>query len=64
MKNIDNHVESGFLMGLADNTRIIMYEADLNVSEYATYGGKIDGYGSWCENHLMNLDHPGKALLP
>jgi hypothetical protein len=51
-------------MRLADNTKIIMYEADRNVSEYATCGGKSGGYRTWRENHLMNLDRPGKAPLP
>lgn len=56
--------EFGFLMGLADETKVQMAREGWRVAEYIPFGGGIDAYVRRRERYLAALDRLGRSPLP
>jgi proline dehydrogenase len=65
-KAADNRgkVDFGFLMGLADKTKVAMADASWGVSEYIPYGSDWAAYVARRLKYLKDLERLGRAPVP
>jgi proline dehydrogenase len=64
MPGVRETAEFGFLMGLADETKVQMAREGFRVAEYIPFGGGIDAYVWRRERYLAALARLGRAALP
>ncbi len=64
LPGVRDSAEFGFLMGLADETKVRMAGDGWRVAEYIPFGGGIDAYVRRRERYLAALDRVGRAPLP
>jgi proline dehydrogenase len=64
MANKKEQIEFGFLMGLADKTKIELVEDGWNVSEYIPFGSEKIAYETRRNRYLMELEKAGRLPAP
>ncbi len=64
MTDRKDQMEFGFLMGLADDTKIQLVEEGWKVSEYIPFGSEREAYEVRRNRYLKNLEKNGRAPAP